>query len=104
MKELLQAISETNRFQIVELLKNGLLTVGEIAERLKLRQPQVSKHLKVLSEAGLVQVQPEANRRIYKLPFQEFQDWLYSFRQMIREEKMDSLDAYLQELQKKEKN
>lgn len=106
MKELLQAISETNRFQIVELLKNGPLTVGEIAERLQLRQPQVSKHLKVLSEAGLVQVQPEANRRIYKLraqPFHEFQDWLYSFRQ-IWEERMDSLDAYLQELQKKEKN
>jgi DNA-binding transcriptional ArsR family regulator len=105
MKETLQALAEPNRFHIVELLRNGPLTVGEIADRLNLRQPQVSKHLKVLSEVGLVQVQPEANRRIYKLrpqPFQEFHNWLDSFRQTW-EERFDSLDAYLQELQKKEK-
>ncbi|MXQ53113.1 ArsR/SmtB family transcription factor [Shimazuella alba] len=105
MKETLQALAEPNRFHIVELLRNGPLTVGEIADQLNLRQPQVSKHLKVLSEVGLVQVQPEANRRIYKLrpqPFQEFHNWLDSFRQ-IWEERFDSLDAYLQELQKKEK-
>ncbi len=106
MKEILQALAEPNRFHIVELLRKGPLTVGEIAEYLQLRQPQVSKHLKVLSEAGLVQVQPEANRRIYKLQpqsFREFYNWIDSFRQ-IWEERLDSLDAYLQQLQKKEKD
>ncbi|MCH5586195.1 metalloregulator ArsR/SmtB family transcription factor [Shimazuella sp. AN120528] len=105
MNETLQALAEPNRFKIVELLKKGPLTVGEIADSLHLRQPQVSKHLKVLSEAGLVQVQPEANRRIYKLraqPFQEFQNWLHSFQQ-IWEGRLDSLDVYLQKLQNKKK-
>jgi DNA-binding transcriptional ArsR family regulator len=106
MKEILQALAEPNRFRIVELLRKGPLTVGEIAEYLHLRQPQVSKHLKVLSEAGLVQVQPEANRRIYKLrpqAFHEFYHWVDSFRQ-IWEVRFDSLDTYLQQLQKKDKD
>ncbi|HEX4923637.1 MAG TPA: metalloregulator ArsR/SmtB family transcription factor, partial [Bdellovibrionales bacterium] len=49
----LNALAEPNRRQIVELLREGPLTVGEIADRLKLRQPQASKHLKVLSESGI---------------------------------------------------
>lgn len=68
------ALAEPNRLNIVELLLEDSLSVGEIAAKLKLNQPQTSKHLRVLSEAGLVEVQPIANRRIYKLrqePFQE---------------------------------
>ena len=63
----LSALSEPNRMNIVELLRDGPLTVGEIADQLGLRQPQTSKHLKVLSDNGIVEVQAEANRRIYKL-------------------------------------
>lgn len=48
------ALAEPNRLKIVELLLKGSLSVGEIADRLKLNQPQTSKHLRVLSEAGLV--------------------------------------------------
>jgi DNA-binding transcriptional ArsR family regulator len=101
MKTLWTALMEPNRFHMVELLRDGPLTVGEIAERLKLQQPQVSKHLKALSEAGIVEVQPQANRRIYKLrrePFQELEDWLQSFRRLW-EERFDRLDDYLLELQ-----
>jgi DNA-binding transcriptional ArsR family regulator len=92
---------EPNRFHIVELLRAGPLTVGEITERLGLQQPQVSKHLKVLSEAAIVEVQPQANRRIYQLrrePFQELEAWLHSFRRLW-EERFDRLDDYLLELQ-----
>src|ERR1700726_3057510 len=106
MKTLWTALTEPNRFHIVELLRDGPLTVGEIAERLGLQQPQVSKHLKVLSEAEIVEVQPQANRRIYKLrrePFQELEAWLQSFRRLW-EERFDRLDDYLLELQATEQN
>jgi DNA-binding transcriptional ArsR family regulator len=100
----LSALSEPNRMNIVELLRDGPLTVGEIADRLRLRQPQASKHLKVLNENRIVEVKAEANRRIYKLrpePFQSLDSWLQSFRQ-IMEERFDNLDNYLRELQKKD--
>lgn len=100
----LSALAEPNRMQIVELLRGGPLTVGEIADRLGMRQPQASKHLKVLGDSGIVEVRAEANRRIYKLrpePFQALEAWLGSFRR-IMEERFDRLDAYLRELQDKE--
>ncbi len=101
MKTLWTALTEPHRLHIVELLRDGPLTVGEITERLGLQQPQVSKHLKVLSEAAIVEVQPQANRRIYRLrrePFQELETWLQSFRRLW-EERFDRLDDYLLELQ-----
>lgn len=105
MKTLLNSLSEPNRWNIVELLKQGPLTVGEIAEKLDLRQPQVSKHLRVLSEAGIVAVHPIANRRVYQLnpePFQEIQEWTDSYRHLW-EDRFDRLDGYLHEVQKNRK-
>jgi DNA-binding transcriptional ArsR family regulator len=99
----LNALAEPNRLQIVELLREGPLTVGQVADRLKIRQPQTSKHLKILHEAGLVEVQAEANRRIYRLrpePLQEMDEWLESFR-CIWEKRFDQLEDYLVKLQKK---
>lgn len=96
----LSALAEPNRMKIVELLRYGPLTVGEIADRLGLRQPQASKHLKVLSDNGILEVTADANRRIYRIrpePFQAMDSWLKSFR--VMEERFDNLDAYLQELQ-----
>lgn len=101
----MSALAESNRMQIVELLRECPLTVGEIAERLQLRQPQVSKHLRVLSEAGIVEAEVDANRRIYRLrpdPFRELDDWLERYR-VIWEKRFDRLDDYLQKLQDKEK-
>lgn len=95
---LFSALAEPNRFQIVELLKLGPLTVGDIGERLDLRQPQASKHLRVLLDTGIVEVQAEANRRIYRLrrePFQEMEDWLKSLSRTW-EDRFDRLDQYLQ--------
>ena len=63
MKSLWIALAEPNRLQMVELLREGPFAVGEIADRLGLRQPQVSKHLRVLGDAGLVAMHPLANRR-----------------------------------------
>ncbi|HKV02736.1 MAG TPA: metalloregulator ArsR/SmtB family transcription factor [Ktedonobacteraceae bacterium] len=106
MNTLWTALTEPNRFHIVELLRDGPLTVGQIAERLALRQPQVSKHLKVLSQAAIVEVQPQANRRIYQLrrePFQELEIWLHSFRRLW-DERFDRLDDYLLELQAREQH
>lgn len=100
------ALSEPNRLRIVELLQAGPLTVGEIAERLSLRQPQASKHLRVLLEAGLVEVQADANRRHYKLreqPFREMDKWLDDYRRLW-EERFDNLELYLQKLQAKNEN
>lgn len=106
MKTLWSALVEPNRLHIVELLRDGPLTVGQIAARLGLQQPQVSKHLKVLTEADIVEVKPQANRRIYRLrhePFQELEAWLQSFRRLW-EERFDRLDDYLLELQATEQH
>ncbi|WP_199615276.1 ArsR/SmtB family transcription factor [Paenibacillus alkalitolerans] len=102
----LRALAEPNRKVIIELLRDGPLTVGEIADRLGLRQPQASKHLKVLSDNGILEVKAEANRRIYKLrpePFHALDAWLNSFRRVMQE-RFDNLDDYLRELQNKEKS
>jgi DNA-binding transcriptional ArsR family regulator len=100
------ALADPNRLNIVELLRDGPLSVGEIVDRLGLGQPQASKHLRVLTEAGLVEVHPIANRRIYKLRPQsliELDAWLEPFLH-VWDERADRLDDYLKELQGKEKN
>ncbi|KIL38855.1 TrmB family transcriptional regulator [Gordoniibacillus kamchatkensis] len=98
------ALAEPNRMRIVELLLDGPLTVGDIADKLGLRQPQASKHLRVLLEAGLVEVQAVANRRNYKLrlePFQELDAWLETYRE-VWDERFDALAGYLQKLRIKQ--
>jgi len=105
MLRTLTALAEPNRFHIVQFLQEGPHSVGEIVDQLKLPQPQVSKHLRILTEAGLVEVQPVAQRRIYQLrakPFQELDQWLESFRS-IWDDRLDRLDEYLLELQGKAK-
>lgn len=100
----LSALAEPNRMNIVVLLRDGPLTVGEIADKLGLRQPQASKHLKVLSDNGLVEVTADANRRIYKLrpePFKALDAWAKTFKGVM-EERFDSLVDYLRELHDRE--
>jgi DNA-binding transcriptional ArsR family regulator len=104
MHRILSALAEPNRLQIVELLREGPRSVGEIVERLGLQQPQVSKHLRVLSEAGLVEVRPDAQRRIYQLrpaPLRELEGWVASYRHLW-EDSLDRLDDYLKRLQAEE--
>src|SRR5580693_2595051 len=104
MMATLRALAEPNRFQIVELLRDGPRPVGDMVDRLGLRQPQVSKHLRVLSEAGLVDVRVDAQRRIYALrpaPLQELEVWLERYRSLW-EDNFQRLDALLDELKTQE--
>jgi DNA-binding transcriptional ArsR family regulator len=105
MMATLRALAEPNRLQIVELLRGGPRPVGDMVRRLRLRQPQVSKHLRVLSDAGLVDVRVDAQRRIYALrpaPLQELEVWLERYRRLW-EANFQRLDALLDELKTKEK-
>ena len=100
MMATLRALAEPSRFQIVELLREGPRPVGDMVHRLGLRQPQVSKHLRVLSAAGLVDVRVDAQRRIYALrpaPLQELEVWLERYRRLW-EANFQRLDALLDEL------
>src|SRR5882762_11842975 len=97
MLETFRALAEPNRLQIVELLLAGPRPVGDMVDQLGLRQPQVSKHLRVLSEAGLVDVRVDAQRRIYALrpaPLRELEVWLERYRR-IWEENYQRLDTLL---------
>ncbi|HSJ29246.1 MAG TPA: metalloregulator ArsR/SmtB family transcription factor [Acidimicrobiia bacterium] len=94
------ALGEPSRFQIVELLRGGPRSVGEIVEALGIRQPQVSKHLSVLNGAGIVGVRPQARKRIYHLDqatFEELSDWVDSF-ERVWQTRLDSLGMYLESL------
>lgn len=93
----LSALGEPSRLRIVELLRRGPSSVGEIAETLSIRQPQVSKHLRVLADSGIVTAEPVARQRIYHLepePFEEIGAWVDSFEQLW-EARLDSLSGYL---------
>jgi DNA-binding transcriptional ArsR family regulator len=95
------ALAEPNRFRIVELLRSGARTVTEIGARLALNQPQVSKHLRVLKDAGLVEVEPRAQQRVYELrakPLRELHDWLDRYRK-VWDARFDALDELLVELE-----
>ncbi|WP_405117202.1 metalloregulator ArsR/SmtB family transcription factor [Paenibacillus sp. FSL K6-1217] len=99
------ALAEPTRLRMVEILKDGPMSVGDIAERLALRQPQASKHLRVLLEAGLVEVEAAANRRNYRLrtePLKAMDAWLEAYRRLWSE-RFDNLDDYLRQLQSEDK-
>jgi DNA-binding transcriptional ArsR family regulator len=96
----LTALAEPNRLHIVELLRENPRSVNEIVTHLHLSQPLVSKHLRVLSQAGLVKARPSAQQRIYQLeagPFENLDTWLETFRRLWND-RLDHLDDYLQEL------
>jgi DNA-binding transcriptional ArsR family regulator len=104
MVETFAALGEPTRLRIVELLRSGPRPVNDIGERLELTQPQVSKHLRTLKEAGLVDVQPIAQQRFYELrpqPLRELHDWLERYRQLW-DARFDELDELVSELRRKE--
>ena len=80
----LQVLGEPHRVAILELLRDGERQVGDLVSELALSQPAVSKHLRVLRDAGVVAVRAEAQRRLYRLrpePLVELDDWLEPYRQ-----------------------
>jgi DNA-binding transcriptional ArsR family regulator len=105
MVETFAALAEPNRFRIVELLRAGPRPVNDIGERLRMAQPQVSKHLRVLREAGIVEMQPKAQQRLYELraqPLKQMDQWLSRYRQLW-DARFDELDELIEELKDKEK-
>ncbi len=99
-------IAEPKRRQILDLLLQRPHLVGEIVDKIGISQPGVSKHLRVLRRAGLVQVHQDAQRRWYELqpePLEEIDKWLAGYRRTW-DERFDRLDDYLQQHQSKEKH
>src|SRR5580693_1865240 len=102
--DVFNAIAEADRREILDALIAGEKTVGAIVNDLSMSQPQVSKHLRVLSEVGLVRCRAEGRRRLYRLEpehLRPLRDWLARYEQAWNE-RMDRMDVYLQELQQQE--
>lgn len=95
----IEVLAEASRRQILDSLRDGELPVQELTQRLGLSQPAVSKHLRVLREAGLVAVRPAGQRRLYRLrtePLIELDEWLEPYRRLWRIS-LDKLEAHLTE-------
>lgn len=99
--DVFNAIAEAHRRAILDALVDGEASVGELVGRLSLAQPQVSKHLKVLAEVGLVRMRAAGRNRLYRLEapaLAPLQRWLATYEQLINA-RYDRLDDYLAELQ-----
>jgi DNA-binding transcriptional ArsR family regulator len=93
MEAVVRALADGSRRTLLETLAGGAATAGELAERLPIARPGVSRHLRVLREAGLVDVRQEAQRRIYSLrpePLAEVDEWIGRYRASW-EQRLDAL-------------
>ena len=96
------AVAEPNRRAILGLLLSSERSVGEIERELRLSQPSVSKHLRVLREAGFVESRIQAQRRLYRLrpePLMELDAWLVPFRRFWSKH-VDALERHLETMEK----
>jgi DNA-binding transcriptional ArsR family regulator len=92
-----EVLAEPNRRRILDLLRAAERPVGDLVEQLAVSQPAVSKHLRVLREAGLVEVRSDAQRRIYRVrmePLRDIYDWLEPYRRMWAS-RLDDLERHL---------
>lgn len=102
--DVFNAIGDAHRREILDALVTGERPVGELVDVLRLGQPQVSKHLRVLSDVGLVKCRADGRRRLYRLddkPLRPLHDWLAKYEQSWNA-RLDRLDDYLSDLQRKE--
>jgi DNA-binding transcriptional ArsR family regulator len=93
------ALADETRLEIVDELAKGERSVTQLVALFDLTQPSISQHLKVLKQAGLVTVRPQAQRRMYSLSpdgLQQIEEWLDRYRRLIKR-KLDDLDKYLDE-------
>jgi DNA-binding transcriptional ArsR family regulator len=94
-------LAEPNRRRILDSLRDGERPVGELVHELRLSQPTVSKHLRLLREAGFVSVRPAAQHRFYRLrpePLLELDAWLAPYRQFWAE-RLDDLEQHLDHME-----
>jgi DNA-binding transcriptional ArsR family regulator len=104
-RDVFQAIADPKRRAIIHLLALQTLTVSAVAEHFKISRPAVSKHLRILSECGLVKVKQTGRERYCEAQLtklHEVSDWVEHYKKFW-EEKFDALEEYLKELQAKEK-
>ena len=102
--DVFNAIAETRRREILDALITGEKAVGAIGNDLSMSQPQVSKHLRVLSEVGLVRCRAEGRRRLYRLEparLRPLHEWLAKYERAWND-RLDRMDDYLTELQQGE--
>jgi DNA-binding transcriptional ArsR family regulator len=95
-----EVLAEPNRRRILDLLRPSERPVGEVVAQLELSQPAVSKHLRILREAGLVEVRGDAQRRLYRVrpePLHAIDDWLGPYRRMW-DSRLDDLERHLDEI------
>ena len=95
-----EVLAEPNRRRICDLLRGGERPVGELVDALAISQPAVSKHLRVLREAGLVESRVEAQRRLYSLrpePLREIDAWIEPYRRLWGQS-LDALEVHLDEM------
>ena len=98
------AVGDPRRRQILDVLAGGERPVGDLVDELGLAQPQVSKHLRVLREVGLVDVREEGRQRVYRLNgrrLKPIHDWVSSYERLWAE-RFDELEVVLEELKRKE--
>lgn len=98
------AVAEPRRRDILDVLIDGERSVGELVAQLPVSQPQVSKHLKVLREVGLVRSRSAGRQRLYRLEptaLKPIHDWVKDYERLWNE-RLDRLDGYLYEIQRKE--
>ena len=104
--DVFNAIAEARRREILDALMAGEKAVGALVKDLSMSQPQVSKHLQVLSEVGLVKSRAEGRRRLYRLEpayLRPFHEWLAKYETALNE-RLDRMDDYLKELQKESRS
>jgi DNA-binding transcriptional ArsR family regulator len=100
--DVFNAVADVHRRDILDVLIAGEKAVGAIVNDLSMSQPQVSKHLRVLSEVGLVRCRVEGRRRLYRLEpahLRPLHDWVAKYEQAMNE-RLDRMDDYLNELQR----
>ena len=103
--DVFNAIAEGRRREVLDVLIAGEKAVGAIVNELSMSQPQVSKHLRVLSEVGLVRCRAEGRRRLYRLEperLRPLHEWVVKYEQAWND-RMDRMDDYLKELQQGER-
>ncbi len=99
--DVFNAVAEPRRREILDILAGGERSVNDLVARMGLAQPQVSKHLRVLREVGLVDVRDEGRQRLYRLnagPLKPIHDWVKGYEQTWSE-RFEALDELLEELQ-----
>jgi DNA-binding transcriptional ArsR family regulator len=102
--DIFSAIADSHRREILDTLVGREMQVGAIVDELAISQPQVSKHLRVLSQVGLVQCRAVGRRRLYRLNpacLRPLHDWVAKYELMLNE-RLDRLDNYLTEIQRPE--